>query len=117
MGTREREVSSMQKIKQTRRVTPASCDTLIDAIPQLVWTTRPDGLFEYMNKRYMDYTGLTLKQVHNSEPMIAGEGGGARMPTAITNSISADTLARPLPVCAHPSCLICVAKQNAHLVG
>ncbi|GHO55976.1 sensor histidine kinase [Ktedonobacter robiniae] len=53
----------MQKTKQTRRVTPASCDALINAIPQLVWVRRPDGLHEYTNQRLRDYTGLVLEQV------------------------------------------------------
>ncbi|EFH80793.1 ATP-binding protein [Ktedonobacter racemifer] len=54
----------MPKTKQTRRVTPASCDTLIDSIPQLVWTARPDGLHDYANRRWLDYVGLTFEQVH-----------------------------------------------------
>ena len=53
----------MLKTKQTKRVPPASCDTLVDAIPQLVWTARPNGWHEYVNQRWRDYTGLTLKQV------------------------------------------------------
>jgi PAS domain-containing protein len=55
----------MRKTKQTRRVTLASCDTLIDAIPQLVWTAQPDGLHEYTNQRLRDYTGLVLEQIHD----------------------------------------------------
>jgi PAS domain S-box-containing protein len=41
-----------------------SCDTLIETIPQLVWTAQPDGLHDYANRRWLDYTGLTLEQVH-----------------------------------------------------
>ena len=53
----------MQKTKQTKRITPAPYDTLINAIPQLVWTARPDGLHEYTNQRLRDYTELTKKQI------------------------------------------------------
>ncbi len=53
----------MSKIKQRRRVPLASWDTLIDTIPQLVWTARPDGLLDYTNRRWLDYIGLTLEQV------------------------------------------------------
>lgn len=34
---------------------------LAKSIPQMVWTTTPDGLFDYVNQRWLDYTGLTLK--------------------------------------------------------
>ena len=32
----------------------------IDRIPTLAWHTRPDGFAEYLNKRWLDYTGLSL---------------------------------------------------------
>src|SRR5260221_3975355 len=35
---------------------------LIDAIPQLVWTGRPDGYVDYYNQRWRDYTGMTSEQ-------------------------------------------------------
>lgn len=35
---------------------------LADAIPQLVWTCAADGLADYVNQRWHDYTGLTLEQ-------------------------------------------------------
>src|SRR5713226_6976138 len=35
---------------------------LIDAIPQLVWTGRPDGYVDYYNQRWRDYTGMTTEQ-------------------------------------------------------
>jgi PAS domain S-box-containing protein len=35
---------------------------LADAMPQIVWTARPDGHRDYYNKRWLDYTGLSLAQ-------------------------------------------------------
>ncbi len=35
---------------------------VIDTIPGLVWTTRPDGYIDFLNQRWRDYTGLTLDQ-------------------------------------------------------
>jgi len=32
----------------------------LDSIPTLAWRTRPDGFAEYLNKRWLDYTGLPL---------------------------------------------------------
>lgn len=37
----------------------------LDTIPALVWTALPDGSIEYLNKRWLDYTGLTLEQAQN----------------------------------------------------
>jgi len=35
---------------------------LADAMPQIVWTSRPDGWLDYYNQRWFDYTGLTLEE-------------------------------------------------------
>lgn len=34
----------------------------IDTIPGLVWTALPDGYIDFLNQRWLDYTGLTLDQ-------------------------------------------------------
>ncbi|MBA3962354.1 MAG: PAS domain-containing protein [Chthoniobacterales bacterium] len=39
---------------------------LADAVPQIVWTARPDGGLDYYNKAWFDYTGLTLEQTRDS---------------------------------------------------
>ena len=38
---------------------------LADAIPQMVWTTAPDGRVEYWNKAWLEYTGLTFEQTRD----------------------------------------------------
>ncbi|MBV9124816.1 MAG: response regulator [Planctomycetes bacterium] len=35
---------------------------LAEALPQLVWTARPDGWANYFNTRWLEYTGLSLEQ-------------------------------------------------------
>jgi PAS domain S-box-containing protein len=35
---------------------------LADAMPQIVWTARPDGYLDYYNRRWFEYTGLTMEQ-------------------------------------------------------
>ncbi len=35
---------------------------LADAMPQIVWTARPDGYTDYYNRRWLEYTGMTLEQ-------------------------------------------------------
>jgi PAS domain S-box-containing protein len=34
----------------------------IDTIPVLAWCSRPDGSNEFLNKRWLDYTGLTIEE-------------------------------------------------------
>jgi len=40
----------------------ARLQTLIDTVPSFLWTSFPDGSKEFLNKRWYEYTGLTLEQ-------------------------------------------------------
>src|SRR6202162_3085687 len=40
----------------------ARLQTVIDMVPSFLWTSLPDGSKEYLNKRWYEYTGLTLEQ-------------------------------------------------------
>ena len=35
---------------------------LIEAMPQIVWTARPDGFLEFTNQKWVDYTGLSVEE-------------------------------------------------------
>src|SRR5207302_7305089 len=35
---------------------------VIDTIPTMAWSVRPDGVVDFLNQRWMDYTGLTLEE-------------------------------------------------------
>lgn len=35
---------------------------VIDTMPGLVWSSRPDGYIDYLNQRWLDYSGFTLEQ-------------------------------------------------------
>jgi len=35
---------------------------IIDTIPTMVWSVRPDGAVDFVNQRWLDYTGLTLEE-------------------------------------------------------
>ena len=48
----------------------ARLQTVIDTVPSFLWTSLPDGSKEYLNKRWYEYTGLSLEQ---------GEGWGWRV--------------------------------------
>lgn len=36
--------------------------TMAEAVPEMIWTTGPDGEPDFFNKRWCDYTGLSLEQ-------------------------------------------------------
>ena len=38
---------------------------IIETIPTLVWTLRPDGAVDFVNQRWIDYTGITLEEAIN----------------------------------------------------
>ena len=35
---------------------------IIDTIPVMAWSLRPDGIVDFLNQRWMDYAGLSLEQ-------------------------------------------------------
>jgi PAS domain S-box-containing protein len=35
---------------------------IIDTLPTMVWTLQPEGAVDYVNQRWMDYTGLSLEE-------------------------------------------------------
>ena len=39
---------------------------VVDTIPTLAWSARPDGSAEFFNQRWLDYTGLSAKQALGS---------------------------------------------------
>ena len=48
-----------EAFKQAREV---DFQFLADALPQMIWTAKPDGRLDYCNQRWLGYTGLTLEQ-------------------------------------------------------
>lgn len=39
---------------------------VVDTIPTLAWSARPDGSADFFNQRWLQYTGLTQEQALNS---------------------------------------------------
>src|SRR5262249_35753902 len=35
---------------------------LADAMPQIVWSARPDGTIDYFNRKWFEYTGFSLEE-------------------------------------------------------
>ncbi len=54
----EAERTNMLRLQEGER----NFRTIAEAIPQIVWTARPDGHVDYYNQRWFDYTGMTAEQ-------------------------------------------------------
>jgi PAS domain S-box-containing protein len=52
------DVTERVLAEQQSRVHEQSLRDLADAINQKVWVTHPDGAYDYLNRRWYDYTGL-----------------------------------------------------------
>ncbi len=50
---------SSQPLTASLNDSPEGLAVLADLLPQLVWSTRPDGVPDYFNRRWYDYTGQT----------------------------------------------------------
>ena len=58
----EVESEKRGQVEKTRLASEEQYHALADAMPQIVWTARPDGRLDYYNQRWFDYTGTTLDE-------------------------------------------------------
>ncbi|MGA9519942.1 MAG: ATP-binding protein [Myxococcaceae bacterium] len=76
---REREI----QLAELRLASERHYRNLAEAIPQIVWTARPDGAVDYWNRQWSGYTGLDFDQARgwgwvaalhpdDQEPFVAG---------------------------------------------
>jgi PAS domain S-box-containing protein len=56
------DLTESRKSELALRESQHSFATLANLVPQLVWMCTPDGLNSYCNQRWVEYTGLTLKE-------------------------------------------------------
>jgi PAS domain-containing protein len=56
------EIDGRKKAEEAFKRSEDQLRQAIDTFPALVWSALPDGHLDYLNKRWTDYTGLTLEQ-------------------------------------------------------
>jgi PAS domain S-box-containing protein len=56
------DVTDAKRREAELRRSEALYRTLGEAVPDLVWSSTADGRADYVNRRWVDYTGLTLEQ-------------------------------------------------------
>ena len=52
------DITGRRRTEEALRESEASFRQLADAMPQMVWVTRPDGYHEYYNRRWYEFTGV-----------------------------------------------------------
>src|SRR5881392_4106446 len=52
----------VMECRQERTVMEDELSRTVDALPGLVWTAFPDGRTEFVNRRWCEYTGLSVEQ-------------------------------------------------------
>ncbi|HEX6480538.1 MAG TPA: PAS domain-containing sensor histidine kinase [Ktedonobacteraceae bacterium] len=57
------DIDEQKRAEQQLKESRENWRMLAETVPQLVWTTRAEGLHEYANQRWTDYTGFTLEQI------------------------------------------------------
>jgi len=57
-----RDITERKKLEETLVTSEREFRLLAEAMPQIVWITRPDGWNIYFNQQWADYTGLSLEE-------------------------------------------------------
>jgi PAS domain S-box-containing protein len=77
VATRNRRLSASSKDRKVARLAREREDPMdqlrlvIDTIPTLVWSCRPDGAFDYVSRRWSEYTGISAQDALGSGWMAA----------------------------------------------
>jgi PAS domain S-box-containing protein len=56
------DVDERKRAEETLRSSEHNLKTIINTIPGVAWSARPDGSADFLNQTYLDYTGLTAEE-------------------------------------------------------
>lgn len=59
------DLTERKRVEYALRESEGHFRQLADALPQLVWTARPDGSVDYYNQRYLEYDGIAPQDGEN----------------------------------------------------
>ena len=61
--TLEKALQEIKRRNEALRASEHNLDLIINTIPALAWSARPDGSAEFFNQHYLEYVGLSAEQV------------------------------------------------------
>jgi len=56
------DIHERKRAEDALRASERNLQLIIDTIPAMVWSRRPDGSVEFFNRHYLDFTGLSAEQ-------------------------------------------------------
>jgi PAS domain S-box-containing protein len=59
------DVTERRRAEEAVRRSEEHLRLVIDTIPTMAWTVRPDGVVDFLNQRWLDYAGLSLEEYVN----------------------------------------------------
>jgi PAS domain S-box-containing protein len=57
------DIDDLKRAENAIRASESNLKQIIDTIPALAWSARPDGSAEFFNQHYLDFVGLSAEQV------------------------------------------------------
>jgi len=57
------EIEDRKQADEALRASERNLRSIINSIPELAWSANPDGYCDFVNQRWLDFTGCTLEQV------------------------------------------------------
>ncbi|WP_020471803.1 PAS domain S-box protein [Zavarzinella formosa] len=82
LGVIARDITEQHRAQRQLQESEDRFRTLAEAMPQIVWTARPDGYLEYFNARWYEFTGLTPEESIGSDwkyPLHPGDSENTRV--------------------------------------
>src|SRR5712672_2781156 len=56
------DIDDRKRAEDAIRASACDLSSIINTIPMLAWSARPDGFCDFLNRRWLDFTGLSAEQ-------------------------------------------------------
>src|SRR6202790_3567902 len=60
------DIDDRKRAEEALRASEGNLSSIINTIPMLAWSARPDGFCDFLNQRWLDFTGLSGAQARGS---------------------------------------------------